>query len=78
MNNGVNESIIEIDLGKFCNLLEESSANGSVNLGSVIIHDITHPLHGRLLLVNTADGRSALFSQSLMKIIDSGSSSLVR
>lgn len=73
MNNGISGAIVEVDLGKYCDLLEESVMNDSTDLGSVVIHDVTHPLRGRLLLVNAANGRSAVFSQSSAGIVDGGS-----
>lgn len=41
-------------------ILAESDISSTVDFGSVIIHDVTHPEIGSITLINSACGRCAI------------------
>jgi len=50
----------EVSLEIFCDLLEQSAIAETINLGSAVIHKITHPEFGKLVLVSTPDKNAAV------------------
>jgi hypothetical protein len=50
----------EIPLKEAVDILSVSSALQSIDLGFTIIHLVEHPIQGRLILTNDANGRATL------------------
>lgn len=50
----------EITLEAYCELLELSSILSTIDIGTAVVHQVSHPTHGSLTLVNAACGRSAV------------------
>lgn len=47
-------SITALDFDQYCDLVEDCSILKELNLGSVSIRIVNHPLHGQIILANTA------------------------
>jgi hypothetical protein len=50
----------EISFEDYNDLLEKSQIVNTIDLGSALIHNVIHPIDGRMALVNTVCGRSAI------------------
>jgi len=53
-----NIQIKELELEDCCNLLEDSRIVETKDAGSFVTHIVVHPQHGRLIIVNSACGKS--------------------
>lgn len=52
----------EISLDDHCALLEASEVLKTLDIGSALIQQISHPAHGKVTLVNTICGRAAVIA----------------
>lgn len=52
----------EVGVEELCSLMEQSSIEETLDLGSTILHVADHVHHGRLVLISTACGRAAVLS----------------
>jgi hypothetical protein len=50
----------QIEHQTYCDLLEASSIEESLDLGSAIVHRVSHPVEGKLILINTAQETCAM------------------
>lgn len=51
-----------ITLQEFADILEESTLNETLDLGSAVIHKVTHRTRGALALVSTSGGACAVMA----------------
>lgn len=58
----MDSGIQEVELSVLCDMLEESEVIESLDIGSAIVHQVSHPSRGRMVLVSTVCGRAAIKS----------------
>jgi hypothetical protein len=50
----------EVSVGVLCDLLEGSTVQSSMDLGSAVIHEVCHVTFGQMTLISTICGRAAI------------------